>query len=288
MLNTILKYLEKPTLYEKGTSHYTEIWTDEHISKGMLEAHLHPDWDAATRPHHYVKEITEWVSHIAPIEKYPRLLDLGCGPGIYTELFCKKGYDVTGIDLSERSINYAIKSAEDKNMQIKYYLQDYLTIDFIEQFDIITLIYYDFGVFSPENRMKLLKLINSALKPGGLFIFDVYTPLHIKNHEENNSWEYTENSGFFSSEPYLCLNSFFLYNNKRTYCDRHIIIKEQCIQTINIWQNTFTKDDIVQELNIAGLSAINIFENMIGKTYLENSTEMCIVAKKEELNYDCN
>ncbi|MGE5494383.1 MAG: methyltransferase domain-containing protein [Burkholderiales bacterium] len=33
--------------------------------------------------------------------KRPRLLDLGCGPGIYAELFAKKGFCVTGVDFSQ-------------------------------------------------------------------------------------------------------------------------------------------------------------------------------------------
>lgn len=37
--------MKKPALYQKGTE---ELWTDEHISKGMLEAHLDPDSDGAT------------------------------------------------------------------------------------------------------------------------------------------------------------------------------------------------------------------------------------------------
>ena len=42
MFTKLKKMITKPALYEKGTA---ELWTDEHISKGMLEAHLNPTWD---------------------------------------------------------------------------------------------------------------------------------------------------------------------------------------------------------------------------------------------------
>ena len=53
------------------------------------------------------------------------LLDLGCGPGIYAELFYQYGYQVTGIDLSKRSISYAQASAKQKGFDIIYLRSDY-------------------------------------------------------------------------------------------------------------------------------------------------------------------
>ena len=280
MFNELTTLMKRPALYEKGTSEYTWIWTNEHISKGMLEAHLHPDWDAATRPHAYVNEIVKWIGSVAPASQYPALLDLGCGPGIYAELFHEEGYRVTGVDLSKRSLAYAKDSAKKKNLPITYYLQDYLTLDFAEQFDLVTLIYYDFGVLSTESRAKLLANIYMALKPCGLLIFDVYTPQHLSDREENTSWEYANSGGFFSPQPHICLNSFFLYEEKRTFCDRHIIITEQSIHSVNLWQHTFTKEELAQDLSVAGFCIKNIYGNMAEAEYSVNGKEMCIVAQK--------
>lgn len=123
----------------------------------MLESHLEPNGDAATRKHAFVRESVQWIAKIVPVEKYRTLLDLGCGSGIYAELFHEVGYCVIGADFSERSIHYARNSAQEKNLPITYHLCDYLTLDFTEQFDIVTLINYDFGLLSTENRAKLLK-----------------------------------------------------------------------------------------------------------------------------------
>lgn len=46
LFNEIVKVAKRPELYEKGN---IKLWEDTHISKGMLEAHLSPDDDAATR-----------------------------------------------------------------------------------------------------------------------------------------------------------------------------------------------------------------------------------------------
>lgn len=67
MFNEPRKHTIKPRLY---TPSLNKFWDDEDISKGMLEAHLDPNWDAATRK-------PKWL------DKF--LLDLGCGPGLYAE-----------------------------------------------------------------------------------------------------------------------------------------------------------------------------------------------------------
>ena len=286
MFKELSALMKKPAPYEKGTSEYTAIWTDGHISKGMLEAHLHPDWDAATRNHTAVQKAVKWIASVAPADKYPALLDLGCGPGIYTELFCEEGYQVTGMDLSKRSITHARNSASKKRLPITYLLQDYLTLDFTKQFDLITLIYYDFGVLSPENRARLLSKIYTALNPGGLFIFDVNTPPYLADCEESTSWGYEDERGFFSPYPHLRLDSVFLYEDKRTKCDRHIIITEQGAKSINLWEHTFTKDELTHDLGIAGFIVKDFYGDITGIDYTDDRKEMCVIAQKEEHNHD--
>ena len=46
MINTLFHLLKKPALWQRSTEPF---WDDEHISKGMLDSHLDPDLDAASR-----------------------------------------------------------------------------------------------------------------------------------------------------------------------------------------------------------------------------------------------
>ena len=276
MFKQLETMMQRPALYEKGT---VPLWTDEHISKGMLEAHLNPDWDAATRKHETVRAIVNWISTVAPAEKHRHLLDLGCGPGIYAEEFHKKGYQVTGMDFSARSINYAKNSAHEKEFPITYHQGDYLAMDFSQEFDLITLVYCDFGVLSTKNRGELLKKIFSALKPNGLLIFDVFTPHKYSGREEYKNWEYSE-KGFFCAEPHLCLNAFYRYDEQNTFCNQHIIITERNVRHINVWEHTFTKDELLHDLASTGLAAKGFYGSIAGLDYCDNGNEMCVVAEK--------
>lgn len=276
MFAKLISMMKKPALYQKGTE---ELWTDEHISKGMLEAHLDPDSDGATYKYTTVHKIVNWIKSVAPVERYHDLLDLGCGPSIYAEEFYRAGYTVSGMDFSERSIHYAQKSAHDKNLSINYYFQNYLTMNFIEKFDLITLIYYDFGVLSTEERDILLKKIYTALRPDGLLIFDVLTPQYFANKKEEKIWEYADKD-FFSEEPHICLKSFYRYEEQNTVLDQYIIVTEQNIKCINSFQHTFTKSELSHDLNTAGLFVKSVHENMMGDNYSETGKEMCVIAQK--------
>jgi hypothetical protein len=68
---TMIKQLDamakRPALYENGT---IKLWTDKHIAKRMLETHLDPDSDAATKNFTTVQKTVKWISSVAPCERY--------------------------------------------------------------------------------------------------------------------------------------------------------------------------------------------------------------------------
>lgn len=276
MNKQLLKFMQKPQLHEPSSN---KFWNDEHISKGMLEAHLNKDLEAATRKYDFVINSVEWISSIAPPSIKNKLLDLGCGPGIYAELFKRKGYDVTGLDFSLRSVNYAIESAKKQNLDIRYICQDYLEINLEEKFDIITLIYCDFGVLSDTNRRALLKKIYSMLKSDGVLIFDVFTPLMHENKKEYKSWSYFSNGGFWSEKSHGLLESFYRYENN-TILTQSIVLTEDEVKCYNIWEHMFTCDEILSELKDTGNWEVELFSNVSGEKYSEDSKVLCVVARK--------
>lgn len=277
MNKQLLKFMQRPQLYEPSSD---KFWNDEHISKGMLEAHLNKDREAATRKYDFVINSVDWISSIAPPSLKNKLLDLGCGPGIYAELFKRKGYDVTGVDFSERSINYAIESAKKENLDITYTCQDYLKLDLEEKFDVITLIYCDFGVLSDTNRRLLLKKIYSMLKADGVLIFDVFTPFEHESKQEYKIWNYFANGGFWCEKSYACLEAFYKYENN-TILNQSIVITDDEVKCYNIWERMFTNEEILSELKTAGNWSVELYSNVAGEKYFDDSKVLCVVARKK-------
>lgn len=277
MLKKLFEYVSnRPEIYAPSTS---KFWDDEHISKGMLQAHLDPEWDAATRNHNFITKSVEWIASIADPNQYPDLLDLGCGPGLYAERFYSKGYRVTGIDYSRRSIDYAINNGKVNGSRITYLYQNYLDITYREKFDVITLIYCDFSVLSSQDRARLLNSIYRALKPGGIFILDSFTPNQYKDREETKDWYYSE-SGFWRECAHICLNSFYKYDDQRTMLNQTVVITEDSIECYNIWDHTYTREELEDELIKAGFATVDFYGDVAGAEYQPDGSLMCAVAKK--------
>ena len=72
--------------------------------------------------------------HLKGTEK---ILDLACGFGRHSLEFARRGYDVTGIDITPAYIDYANEQAKKENLNAKFICQDIRTITFDKEFDVV-------------------------------------------------------------------------------------------------------------------------------------------------------
>lgn len=277
LIQTISKYDHKPEMYSPSTSPF---WDDEHISKGMLETHFSQNTEAASRKMNFIDESVKWITSIAPVSTHKRLLDLGCGPGIYTEKFSKIGYQTVGLDFSKKSINYAKEQTLKNNSHIKYIYGNYLQVEYEPNFDLITFIYCDYGALSSKDRKTILNKIYQALHVGGKLIFDVFTPNQYKNRSESSTWYSNEGTGFWKPVTHICLEHHYIYN-EFVRLDQHIVIDELLnIDVYQIWDTCFSVSTITDELKACGFENIQIFSDVSGKPYDIDSCTMAVVAQK--------
>ncbi len=274
MYRTLLDALrKKPDIYTPGVQRF---WDDEYISEQMLKAHLDPEIDAASRNHAFIRRSAKWISQFVEAGREAKLLDLGCGPGLYANIFADQGFKVTGIDLSRRSIEYAKQHVGER--KINYYCQNYLDLDFENEFDLAVLIYCDLGVIPPDRRLELLRKIKKALKPEGLFIFDVWTDLFLEELPESQSIEY-EKQGFWSPRPYACVHRVFHYPDTLNYLEQYVVITEEECRCYHIWNQCYTSEMLLRELQTAGFDSVSLFGDVCGVPLEDGSKTMCAVAK---------
>ena len=277
MYNKIINFLkEQSVLYAESDDAF---WDDEHISKYMLASHLDPDCDNASRKQEGIINSVNWITELCGGAANKKLLDLGCGPGIYAELLAKKGFQVTGIDFSKRSINYAVDSSRKKNLDITYHYQNYLDINYKEEFDVVILIYCDFGVLSPKNRRTLLSKIYQALKPGGILILDVFHEPYVNSFEEMQNVSYQQ-EGFWAPEPYVVIQRNQYYKESRNTLEQYLVIRENDCKCYYIWNQIYTKDTLNREVSTAGFKNASFFDDVLGKEYTGLENTICGVFYK--------
>ena len=79
-------------------------WNDPEFSRRMLDEHLSQAHDAASRRFEIIDKHVDWI-HTHVLKGNPtRILDLGCGPGLYTNRLARLGHHCVGIDFSPASI----------------------------------------------------------------------------------------------------------------------------------------------------------------------------------------
>lgn len=271
----LLKYSQKPEIYEPGNA---IMWTDPHISQQLLHVHLNEHIDLGSRKPETIKKTVDWILSQLNNEKL-NILDLGCGPGLYSEILARKGHQVTGVDFSKNSIEYATKEAQKNKLVIRYLNEDYTKLDLPEnEFDLVLLIFTDFGPLLPTEREQLLTIVKKVLKPGGLFVFDVLNDKDIPGKVSPKSWEASEN-GFWSDSPYLCLSESFLYEKEKVVLYQNIVTnKESDFKVYRFWNHFFSNSDLLDILKKQNLKDIAFFNNIIpsGNGYDSNDVTFCI------------
>jgi 2-polyprenyl-3-methyl-5-hydroxy-6-metoxy-1,4-benzoquinol methylase len=99
-----------------------------------------------------------------------RVLDVGCGEGFYAIYLASKGFEVTGIDISENAIKRAKENAAKQGVKIKFMPLDVADLDKIDdKFDFV----FEWAILHhimPEQRQRYVETIKRILNEGGRYL----------------------------------------------------------------------------------------------------------------------
>jgi len=270
----------RPTPFQFYTAE--ELWTDKYTSRKMLEYHLNESVDLASRNKEFIAKSVSWIVGRFEIGADTSIADFGCGPGLYTTLFAENEADVTGIDFSSRSIQHAKKIADQKELDITYFQQNYLEFDTQKRFDLITLIFCDFCVLSPLQRKTLLAKFYTFLKPGGSVLLDVHSLNTYNNREEVAIYERNQLDNFWSPGDYYGFLNTLKYEKEKITLDKYTIIENTRVRVVYNWLQYFSKDSLQYELEENGFEVEDFFSDVAGSLFSPESPDIAIVARKPE------
>jgi SAM-dependent methyltransferase len=130
-------------------------------------------------------------------DKSLKILDVGCGTGRHSIELTKRGYDVTGIDLSENQLARAREKAVSENLIIGFQRQDARNLPFNREFDLaIMLCEGGFPLMeTDEMNFDILKSVTGSLKEKGKFIFTTLNGLFPLYHSVEKFCSETSGEG---------------------------------------------------------------------------------------------
>jgi cyclopropane fatty-acyl-phospholipid synthase-like methyltransferase len=257
-----------------------ELWTDKHTSKKMLEFHLNESIDVSSRNTDFINRSVDWISSHFDLNKSKSICDFGCGPGLYASRFAEKGSQVTGIDFSKRSIDYAKKVAAEKGLKIDYIQQNYFKFETQRKFDLITMIMCDFCALSPEQRKQLLKKFYNLLKSNGSVLLDVYSLNSFDQRPEQSIYEVNLLDGFWSPEKYYGFLNTFKYDAEKVVLDKYTIIEKNRMRVVYNWLQYFSRESLRSEIESNDFRIEKIYSDVAGSEFDSESGEMAVILNR--------
>lgn len=125
------------------------------------------------RDEHEAERVADLIEQVAAPAPEAKILDVGCGRGRHARALTRRGYRVTGLDLSEQAIRTARRRAAQEDLPIDFRQQDMRDPMGEEIFDGAVNLFSSFGYFEHDaEHQQVITRVAEALRPGGFFLQD--------------------------------------------------------------------------------------------------------------------
>jgi SAM-dependent methyltransferase len=263
-------------------------WNDPDFSRRMIDEHLSQEHDAASRRFQIIDGHVKWI-HEQVLKGNPtRILDLGCGPGLYASRLASLGHSCVGIDFSPASIAYASEQAKEAGLDCAYVHQDIRTADYGVGYGLVMLIFGEFNVFRPEEAAGILEKAHRALAPGGFLLLEPHTfETVLKIGKGASSW-YGAEAGLFADEPYLCLKENVWDEEASVAIERYYIVDAAtgAVTRHSSTMQAYTDEGYRSLLAGCGFGKVVVYSSLGGSVGCSEGDLMGILSRKIETKED--
>ncbi|MFZ1527547.1 MAG: class I SAM-dependent methyltransferase [Ferruginibacter sp.] len=215
--------------------------------------------------------INKLIDHLQPAPG-SKMLDVACGKGRHSIQLASKGFNVTGIDLSEDSIKEALNSEKEN---LHFYRHDMRLLFWINYFDYAFNFFTSFGYFNTQRENDdAVRTIVKALKPGGIFVIDYLNVHFAEDHLQHQSEKQVEDINFIITKWF-----------DETHFYKKIMVEDEQLEAPLIHTEKvakFSLGDFNEMLSYLGMQVQEVFGDYnFGRYDVRLSPRMIIVAKKK-------
>jgi SAM-dependent methyltransferase len=245
-------------------------WYEELFGEVYLRA-----WASASTPDETAREV-EGIIQLLGLPERASILDLCCGYGRIAIPLAQRGYQVTGLDLSETLLAKACTDASAAGVDVRWAHADMRQIPFEAEFDAVINIFTSFGYFeSDDEDARVLHEVHKALRPGGLFLLDFINREWVVRHYRRHGITRLDDGGLALQETELDLRS------GRNVTRFTLIEPAGERRELRYVVRTYTLAELVKMLDRAGLAIEAHYGDLDGSTYTLDSQRLVVVARKD-------
>jgi SAM-dependent methyltransferase len=199
-------------------------WHEAAFSRRMLREHLSQEHGRASRRFGTIDQHVAWIHEHVLGGTAGRVLDLGCGPGFYTERLARRGHSCVGIDFSPASVAHAQAEAERAALPCEYRLEDLKVADFGSGFDLVLLVFGELNAFAPSEAGAILAKARRSLAPSGSLLLEAHSEEHVRSLGARAPTWFRAQRGLFSDEPHLCLTECAWHPDFRASTEQYFVV----------------------------------------------------------------
>lgn len=242
-------------------------WYDEFFKEDYLQVYVPFLTEERT------KAEVNFIVEVLNLPVGSKILDLACGFGRHTIPLAKKGYDMTGLDYTEKFIRMAEEKARKENLQIEFLVGDMRKIPFENHFVGIISYFTSFGFFSDEENFEVLKVVSKALKKEGKFLLEIMNrDILVKNFQAKD-WERLEDGTLVLEERNWDLKTGKI-KNYTTILDK----KGERKRWFEV--RLYTLEELNYLLEKVGLKIIETYGRKDKTPYLVDSPRLIVISQK--------
>ena len=198
----------------------------------MLKIHLDDSTHMASRSIEIINRHVDWLCDLLDGCDTPpggaRILDVGCGPGLYCHELARRGHTALGFDIAPAPLRYARETAAAQGLDCSFANADLEALDlagFVEEgsLDAITFWFGEFQSFPPPVVRTFLPRLAALLRPGGIFVLE-YQHWDSYPREDIQQWDACDSSPFLDA-PQLWLQEYHWDEEQQAEINIHWIIE---------------------------------------------------------------
>ncbi len=202
-----------------------------------------------------------------------QILDLACGKGRHAIYLNRKGFNITGTDLSTESIAYAQKYARIyANEHLRFAVQDMREVFKAGYFDVVLNLFTSFGYFdTKQENQQAITAMSANLKESGVLVIDFFNTKKIIKNLVSHAQKIENNITFNIEKTYE--NDYIIKKIKFSDKNEAFFFQEK-VEAISY-------EDFLVYFENAGLSVKNIYGNYALDAWNEdNSDRMIFILSK--------